>query len=453
MDRPRIAFLFPAFPVLHQTFVLWEVLALRRLGLNLELFSIKQPSTSTQQPEGQALAREVHYLPLLSASVLSANWHVFRRDPRRYLGVWSRLAQEWWRDRNAGSSWRKNKIGRDAPEREFTLHERFRGRFNRNRYLYLLKSLALIPQAAYLGLTLEREGIRRLHAHWASYPATMAMVVRWLFDIPFSFTAHAYDIYIVPYLLRSKVNEAEFVVTCARVNASYLESLAGNDRPHRIVVNYHGVSRDRFKPILRPRGAGPERCIVTCGRLEPYKGHHILLQTCARLGPDVRCVVVGDGPQRRRLEQLAARLGIAERVDFTGPLPQAELAKRYAEADVFVLASVVLERSGKRDVIPNVLAEAMAMRLPVVATAISGMRELVTDGVTGRLVAPNNPGALADVLRELLGDEQQCERLATAGQRFVASRFDRDINIRELVSLFLDEVGDNEIQPLARAAT
>jgi len=440
MTRPPIAFLFPAFPVLHQTFVLWEVLALRRLGVPIELHSIKQPSTATQQPEGEKLAREVHYLPpALSAEVLRANWQVLRRDPGRYLGVWARLAREWWRDRNAGRSWQKKKVGRDAPERQLTLVELLRGRFNRNRWLYLLKSLALIPQAVHLGLRLEGAGVRRVHAHWASYPATMAMVVHWLFGLDFSFTAHAYDIYMVPYLLRPKVNEADFVVTCARVNARYLESLAGEDQPHRVIVNYHGVSLDRFKPMPhQPAASGPRFCLVTCGRLEPYKGHHVLLQAVADLGADVRCVLVGEGPQRQRLEQLAAQLGIAARVEFTGPLPQAELARRYAEADVFVLASVVLERSGKRDVIPNVLAEAMAMRLPVVATSISGIGELVEDGVSGRLVPPNDARALAAVLRQLLDDEALRARLGAGGQEKVAREFDREINIQELARLFLE---------------
>jgi glycosyltransferase involved in cell wall biosynthesis len=296
----------------------------------------------------------------------------------------------------------------------------------------------LIPQAVYLGLRLEERGTPRLHAHWASYPATMGLVIHRLFGIPFSFTAHAYDIYMVPYLLRSKVNEADFVVTCAQVNARYLEQLAGDQASPNVVVNYHGVSLDRFRPVNRNGTSAPKlRTLVTCGRLEPYKGHHVLLQACARLGPDVRCVIVGEGPQQGRLQALAAELGIAERVELTGPLPQAELARRYAEADVFVLASVVLERSGKRDVIPNVLAEAMAMELPVVATDISGIGELVTNGVSGRLVPPNDPEALAAVLRELLADPAQCRRLALGGRDKVRRDFDREINIKELAQLFL----------------
>lgn len=447
----RIAFLFPAFPVLHQTFVLWEVLALRRHGLSIALYSIKQPSTRTQQPEGAALAREVRYLPgVLSAPVLFANAATALRNPRRYFGAYGRLAREWWRERRAGQEWKKKQVSTQAPERLFTVAERWRGRFNRSPVLYLLKSLWLVPQAAHLGRDLRRHGIERLHAHWASYPATVALVVRWLFDIPFSFTAHAYDIYLVPRLLGVKVSEADFVVTCARVNAAYLSSLAPPEHARRIVVNYHGVDLDRFRP--RERGAADTLpCLLTCGRLEPYKGHHILLQACARLSRPARCVLVGEGPQRHRLEALAAEIGLADRVVFTGPLPQDELARWYARADVFVLASVILERSGKRDVIPNVLVEAMAMQVPVVASDVSGIGELVTDGVSGRLVPANDPQALARVLDELLGDEEQRRRLALGGSRKVAAEFDRETNVRALVALFRGAQAPD--MPAARAGS
>jgi len=434
-----IAFLFPAFPNLHQTFVLWEVLALRERGIDIALYSIKRPVTKTQQPEGQALQAQVTYLPsTLSGPVLVANLALLARRPRRYLGAVVGVVRGWWQDRAAGRAWQTQQVSADAPDRERTLAEALRGWFNRSPVLYLLKSLWLIPLAVWLARDLERRGIARLHAHWASYAATVALVVHWLTDIPFSFTAHAYDIYLVPRLLGVKVREAEFAVTCARVNAEFLNRLAGTAPGERVIVNYHGVSRARFAPQpSRARGALP--CLVTCGRLEPYKGHHILLRAVAQLGRPVRVVLVGEGPQRQRLAQLAVELGIAERVDFTGPLPQARLAEAYAEADVFVLASVILERSGKRDVIPNVLAEAMAMQVPVVATTISGIAELVTDGVSGRLVPPNDAAALARVLGELLDDPAQRQRLAHEGAATVARMFDRDVNIEALAALFRGE--------------
>lgn len=432
-----IAFLFPAFPVLHQTFVLWEVLALRRAGIPIALYSLKHPSTATQQPEGEALTREVTYLPgNFSPAVWRANLQMAWRAPRRYLGIYARLIREWWRDRDAGRAWRKREIGAEAPERHRTLRERVQGRFNRSPFLFLLKSLWLVPQAVYLGTELRRRGVRRLHAHWASYPATLGLVVHWLFDLPFSFTAHAYDIYIVPRLLGVKVREAAAVVTCARVNAAYLERLAGPGARANLIVNYHGVDLDRFRPRAREEPSPSLPCLVTCGRLEPYKGHHVLLRACALLSRPVRCVIIGEGPQRARLEELATRLGLKERVLFTGPLPQEEVVRWYARADLFVLASVVLERSGKRDVIPNVLAEAMAMQIPVVASDVSGIGELVADRVSGRLVPPNDAEALARVIDELLADPEQRRQLARGGYEKVVSDFDRRKNIRALVALF-----------------
>jgi glycosyltransferase involved in cell wall biosynthesis len=432
----QIAFLFPAFPNLHQTFVLWEVLALRRRGIPIALYSIKQPITKTQQPEGAALQGEVTYLPpTLAPAVLAANLAMLARSPRRYLSACAGVVRGWWQDRAAGQQWQRTSISEAAPDRQLTAAEYLRGRFNRSPVLYLLKSLWLIPGAVWLGRDLRARGIVRLHAHWASYSATMALIVHWLFDIPFSFSAHAYDIYLVPRLLGVKVREAEFAVTCARINAEFLRALAGPAAHERVVVNYHGVGLDRFQPIARAPHAGLP-CVVTCGRLEPYKGHHVLLRAIAALERPTRCVIVGEGPQRRRLEQLARELGIADRVEFTGPVPQSRLAEIYAGADLFVLASVILERSGKRDVIPNVLAEAMAMRMPVVATDISGIGELISDGVTGRLVPPNDPRALAAVIDELLADEPQRRRLAQAGVERVQAEFDREHNIEALAELF-----------------
>jgi glycosyltransferase involved in cell wall biosynthesis len=432
-----IAFLFPAFPNLHQTFVLWEVVALRERGVPIALFSIKRPVTRTQQPEAVALQREVHYLPpTLSPAVLAANAAELFRQPRRYARAVLGVIRGWWADRDAGRSWQRDDLDADAPERQQTWREYARGRFNRSPVLYLLKSLWLLPRAIYLGRTLRARGIRRIHAHWASYSATVALIVHWVFDMAFSFTAHAYDIYLVPRLLGVKLREAEFAVTCARVNAEFLAAIGGAAVADRIVVNYHGVNLDRF----RPRAPGPPAAvpaIVTCGRLEPYKGHHVLLRAVARLSRPARVIVVGEGPQRQRLERLAAELGIAAQVEFTGPVPQARLADIYAAADVFVLASLILERSGKRDVIPNVLGEAMARGVPVVATAISGIGELVESGVNGVLVPPNDPAALADAIDGLLADPARRQRLAEAGLATVRRMFDRQVNIAALAALFV----------------
>jgi colanic acid/amylovoran biosynthesis glycosyltransferase len=450
--RAPIAFLFPAFPVLHQTFVMWEVLALRQHGIPIVLFSMKRPGTGPQQPEAAALAREVRYLPsMLSARVWRTNFRVFIRSPRRYLGVFALLIREWWRDRRIAQMWRDKSAPANQGERlrRLPLRTRFNRFFNLSQFLFLLKSLWLVPAAVSLGDELRAEGIRRLHAHWASYPTTMALIVKWVFGIPFSFTAHAYDIYLVPRLLPVKIRTAEFVVTCAQVNARSLEAVAGPVARERVVVNYHGVDLTQFRPPDRSRD-NDVPCIVSCGAYELYKGHHILLRACALLRQRVRCVIIGDGPLRAHFKQLANSFGIGDRVVFTGVLPQREVARLYGQADLFVLASVLIRRHGKRDVIPNVLAEAMAMQLPVVSTNISGIGELITDGVSGRLVPPDDPQALATVIEELLGDERQRRRLALGGYQKVSADFDRSANIPALAALF--EAGDCSSRPVAALA-
>ncbi len=428
--RP-IAFLYPAFPVLHQTFVMWEALALRQEGLNLKLYSLRRPPTEKQQPEAQALKNEVEYLPpVASPSVLTANLRCLWHRPRRYLRSIARLVWCWYRDRK--ELW-KSKEATKKRRRALPWSVRVEALWNTSPTVYLLKSLSLVPQAVYLGERLLQEGIFHVHAHWATHATTAALLLRWIYGIRFSFTAHAYDIYLMPLLLPAKLEAAELVVTCARVNAEYLRSLAAPEN-RRIVVNYHGVDLRRFRP--RPRTAsGTVLRIVTCGSLRVYKGHHVLIEACAYVSGPVRCVIIGEGPQRPMLEKRVQELGLAGCVEFTGALIQEEVAEQYAQADLFVLASVLVKESGRQDVIPNVLAEAMAMGIPVIASDLPGIRELITDGVHGRLVAPENPRALAAAIDELGADPALRAKLGEGGRARVLEAFDRERNVRALATI------------------
>jgi len=283
---------------------------------------------------------------------------------------------------------------------------------------------------------MEARGVTHLHAHFAHSPAAVAEIASMISGIPFSFTAHAKDLYTTPtgHVAR-RANKARFVVTCTSANREYLANASGI-APETIVLAHHGVDVDRFAQASKScRVAGR---ILTVGRLVPKKGHTVLidaLRIVAGRGIPFEWRVVGGGPLRDELHAAAQRAGIADRVAFVGARPQDEIVYEYAQASIFALTPLVLD-DGDRDGIPNVLREAMATGVPVLTAAISGIPELVTDGRTGWLVPPRDPIAIADVLSVALTDEQTRDRVGRAGQAWVDEHCRLSDSVGELVQLF-----------------
>jgi glycosyltransferase involved in cell wall biosynthesis len=321
-----------------------------------------------------------------------------------------------------------------------TSYDRARGWFNRQPHLYLLKSLLLVPRAVDLAERLAAEGITHLHAHWATYPATVAYVVHLISDLPFSMSAHAYDIYMIPRMLPAKIRAARFVVTCAKANAAFLRQLPGPEVADKVLVNYHGVDVTRFAPPADAKPTNGRLTIVSCGQLERYKGMHILIAACAELhqhGTALECWIVGEGPKKTELQHQIERLGLCGHVHLSGARPHGEVAELLRKADVFALASELGGKSGRRDVIANVIVEAMATGLPVVASRIPGVEELVDDGVTGYLVQPNRADQLAAAIRRLADRPDERRRLGQAARRRILQDFDSSKNVRLLAQLLI----------------
>ena len=443
-----LAYLFPAFPVFHQTFVLWEILGLHRNGVYPKIYSLR-PGTEKQQPEAQQIRSEVTYLPSLgSRRVWAASWRLLRSSPSRYLGAYWVVIQ----------AWRSGSVAPAIPgweRRPLKIHERLRGWFNRQPFLYLLKSLVLVPQAIELAERLAADGIRHLHVHWATYPATIALVVRYVSGLPFSISAHAYDIYMVSRMLPAKLDAAEFVVTCAKTNADYLSQLAGARLGQKVLVSYHGVDVERFSPKAGNAQRSDRVLVVSCGQLERYKGMHLLVEACAQLrqeGLPIECHIVGEGSRRAQLEGQIQRLGVAEHVRLLGAQPHAEVASLLRQGDVFALASELGGKSGRRDVIANVVVEAMAAALPVVASRIPGAEELVEDAVTGFLVPPNRVEELVVAIRRLAQDPSERQRIGQAARRRVLADFDASKNVRFLAGLLGATAGERGAQQRATAS-
>jgi glycosyltransferase involved in cell wall biosynthesis len=289
--------------------------------------------------------------------------------------------------------------------------------------------------APYAAWRLRRAGIQHCHAHFANAPASVALMAAALAGISFSFTAHAYDIFIDQVLLPAKLAAAAFVACISRYNRRYLRQHFPEARLAHLEVVRNGLDTARFSPVPHPQGAPP--CIIAVGRLVETKGFHVLVEACARLrdrGLPCRCLIIGDGPEAGRLKDLVNDFRVNDRVVLRGKLPPAELMPYYRQADVLAMPSCI--RHQDADGIPTVLIEALAMEIPVVATRVSGIPELVVDGKTGLLVAPDDAAALAEALARLLRDQELARRLARAGRHLVLAQYRSETSARQLRGLF-----------------
>jgi len=283
--------------------------------------------------------------------------------------------------------------------------------------------------------------VYHLHAHFSHGATTVTWLTSLITGLPFSFTAHAKDIYCESLnpagLLSRKMDAAEFVVTCTDVNRKHLQDLSTTP----VHCIYHGLNAD-FTRLLREQVSAPKRNghlrVLAVGRLVSKKGFDTLIEACALLksvGVSFETRIVGEsGEHERELRQRIARHGLEAHIDLAGPTTQAQLFREYQQATVFCLPCRVL-KNGDRDGIPNVLMEAMSCGLPVVTTDVSGIPELIRDGVNGLLVPPDDPAAIAEALQHLIGDPLVAETLGKEAVKTIKENFDGEQTTTELASL------------------
>jgi glycosyltransferase involved in cell wall biosynthesis len=281
-------------------------------------------------------------------------------------------------------------------------------------------------------------GAAHLHAHFLHSPAAIAFIAKKISGQRYSVCGHAKDIYTtLPQNLEMRCDRADFVTTCTEANRRYLVEEIGL-APSRVRLCRHGVDVERFsRNGSRPRAGR----ILSVGRLVPKKGFDLLIRACGELrrrGVDFELRIIGGGELRDELAQLAEQERVADRVKLTGSMSQEQVAAELQVAELFVLSPRVMP-DGDRDGIPNVLLEAMAAGVPIVASAVSAIPEVLTDGVNARLVPPGQPKLLADAMAELLKDPAQRARLAEAGERFVREQCSWPSAVQPLREL-LDEV-------------
>ena len=428
---PRsVGYVLMGFPRVSETFIASELHRVERAGVGVQLFVVKpveERERELRHPVVDAIRARPRYLP--DATTLTRPLHRWRpRDLAPFAPALRRVL----RRRPLG-------LARAAATALAQALRDRRTRLSGPRKIYIKELLQAIALA---DLVLAAPEVRHLHAHFAHGTTTITWHAARITGLPFSFTGHARDIY-AGHLnpkgwLRRKLLAARFVVTCTEANRRHLAAIAPEAEIHLV---YHGLNAD-FARLLREdgaNGAGPERLrVLAVGRMVAKKGFDQLVDACAELerrGVAFEAAIVGQEDKHSvTVRDRIARHGLQRRIALPGPMSQEQLLAEYRRASVLCMPSRLL--SDDRDGIPNVLVEAMAAGTPVVASAVSGIPELVEDGVNGVLVAPERPSELADALERLHGDPALCERLAGAGRETVAARFDGDRLAGRLAELF-----------------
>ncbi len=390
--KPKVAFVVSQFPCYDEAFILREIYVLSKL-VNISIFSLKKSKDTILHDEARELLPKTVYIPyFFSDRIIGAHIQIFFAHPLRYLHAFFGLV-----------------IG------------------NLKSPKFLLKSLAFFPKAVYLAKWVQQEQVTHIHAYWATYPASVALIAAEITKIPFSFTGHAHDIYLDITYLAEKIKRASFVTTCTQQNKKHLMKVAPRYSSSRILINYHGLNLEQFRVNGKARNSTFE--ILSVGTLHYHKGFQYLLPALGILkdkGLNFKCTIIGGGPLESDLRKHIRLLELEPYVVMTGPLKQNEVLPYYKKADLLVLMAQPEWHWG----IPNVLIEALAAKTPVITTRFGSVEELVKDQETGILVPPKDPAVLAEVIERLYRNDALRTSLAEKGYRFVVQHFDLNKNIQ-----------------------
>lgn len=400
----RVVYIVSLFPCWSETFIVREISALIANGVDVRIISLKPASETMVQADAHALLARVHHPGSHWSGVLAAI-HTWASAPIATSRCIAAIVADMWR-----------------------------------KPAVLVKSLVALVRGMQHLPWLHEFRPQYIHAHWATYPSTVAWALGKIGGFRFGFTCHAHDIFGDQQLLARKIADADLAVTISQFNVGWLTE---NSSP---------IARDKLRIVhcgvdLGESGASdvarePD-WVIAVGRLVPIKGFATLIEAMGLLAKRsirCRCSIVGEGPLRESLQTRIDALGIGDTVRLVGAKPQEEVRSMMARATLFALPCEVAP-DGNRDGIPVALMEAMAFGCPVVSAPVSGVPELISDGVDGLLAETANPQALADSIRRLLDDSSLRDKLASAARRKVEIEFDASREARKLLAM-MNEVAD-----------
>lgn len=396
----KVAYLTSQYPATSHTFIRREVEALRRAGIDVSTFSVREPSRNERSdPENVSAFQSTTYiLPPRMASLLSAHPLCFLRHPIRYL---------------------------------LTLREAFRHRVP--GLAAGLYSIIYFSEAMILANALRKQRIQHLHNHFANPSATVGYLSTLYLGIDFSLTLHGISEFDYPagLLLRAKLERARFIACVSHFGRAQAMRVASPDTWSKMMIVRCGIDASLFSTKVSST-KNPRLRVLHVGRLAAEKGQAGLISAFAQVrqrGIDAELRIVGDGPLEPDLKNQVQALGLSDHCIFLGRQGEKGVIEEMRKADVFVLSSLM-------EGLPVVLMEALACQVPVVAPSVAGIPELVIHNETGLLFIPSDWDDLSDQLHLLLSDEQKRHRLALAGRQRTLERFDIDVAVRPLVDYF-----------------
>ncbi len=400
---PRVAYIVSRFPKLTETFVLYEALALKDMGVDVDIYPMVAHVEPVCHPEVARLEDSVHRIGTFSWPVLLACCAWAFGSPLRFTKSLVSLFQ------GCGTS-----------------------------RAHLMRGMATFPRVLHMARGMQKAGIDHVHAHFANHPALAARIVHDLTGIPYSFTAHGSDLHRDPRGLRIKVQGSAFSIAISQYNRRYILDHVGEDLSDRVIVLFCGADVATFGQFQRSAAGTDAPLRIACvAALREVKGHTHLLGALEQLkasGIPFECRLAGDGPLRDSLAEEIQQRGLQAHVSLLGSQTKEQIHDLLETSDVIALTSIC-DSSGRREGIPVSLMEGMAAELPVLSTRLSGIPALAEAGVSGLLAEPGDETALANNLKSLAAQPELRFQMGRAGRKRVLASFDLRKNARQLADL------------------
>jgi len=408
----RIAYYLWRYPIVSETFIQREIKALKDLGLNILVYADTVDNFERSDQRLMSLINDTIYLfPLNKIKLLYGVLVFLIKSPLLFANMFTYI--------------------------------------NKNQYSSnksFFEDIKIFLKSVYLARLLKEQNISHIHSPWSDVNSFIAVVASKMTGLPLSIQARAHDIHRTDsvFALSEKFGNSKFIVTNTRYNEKYIKEILEPSQWNKIKLIYNGIDLDNFNPGKRKLKNNKEIYLLCVARLIPQKGLTYLLKACdiiKKKGINFKCRIIGGTEEPRyrdyyhNLLKLKKDLGLEEYVFFEGVKPFEYILEQYSNADIFVLPCVIAE-DGSRDIIPNVLIEAMAMKLPVVSTTVTGVPEIVDNKENGILVPPNDDTKLSDSIIRLIENVDLRGQLGQKARLKVEERFNINKNINAYINLF-----------------